>query len=420
MTKLQKTISVWRGTALLINIVLGAGLLVLPGLAVERIGSLALVTWLTCAIATLPLLAVFVILGKRYPDSGGIAHFASQALGRYVYVAASLIFLGAVFLGLPSIALTGGYYASTAFGGNAHLYAIGTLFLAFFLDICSVSLAGKINQFLSWVLVTFIIAIAAMSLASTWHMAPTHPPALPRSPTDWKLIAATFPMIFFAFTGWEVGSSLTAEFRNPERDFPLAMLFSFLIATILYLIMAYVAQRADLHGTYKAPFTTILTENFGPRGGMIVSITAITLIYANLSSALWGVSRMIYSLSKEGILPPAFSRLTRGQPVAALTILSTALSFVIFADWSKWLDIATALKLSGQNFFILYGLAALALHKLSKNLPEKIISIFAMAVVFSVSLSQGRNLSYPIIICALAWLVYSRRRSRISAPISGH
>jgi amino acid efflux transporter len=413
MTELQKTLSVWRGTALLINIVLGAGLLVLPGLAVERLGTLALSTWLTCAVATLPLLAVFVILGKRYPDAGGIAHFASQAFGRYAYVAASLIFLGAIFLGLPAISLTGGYYASVAFGGNPHVYAIGILLFAFLLDICSVGLAGKLNQVLSWVLVTFIVGIAAISFVSIQHGTPEHTPSLPQTLADWKLIFLSFPMIFFAFTGWEVGSSLTAEFRSPGRDFPLAMLFSFLIATILYLVMAYVAQRADLHGSFKAPFSTILIDHFGHLGGLIVSVTAMTLIYANLSSALWGVSRMVYSLANERVLPSAFNRLTRGQPIVALVALTVLLGVVVLFDWFKWLDIAISLKLAGQNFFILYGVAALALFRLSKRVAEKLISVSAMAVIVAISVVQGSGLLYPFIICILAWLICVRQRNRV-------
>jgi amino acid efflux transporter len=419
MTELHKTLSVWRGTALLINIVLGAGLLVLPGLAVERIGNLALAAWLICAIVTLPLLAVFVILGQRYPDAGGIAHFVSRAFGRYAYVATSLIFLGAVFLGLPAIAMTGGYYASIAFGGNSHVYALGILLLAFLLDICSVGLAGKLNQILSWVLVIFIIGIALTSLIAIQQESPTHIPTLPHAIADYKAIILVFPMIFFAFTGWEVGASLTAEFRNPKRDFPLAMLFSFLIATVLYAVMAYVAQCADLHGNFKTPFSTILDDHFGRVGGLVVSITAVTLIYANLSSALWGVSRMIFSLSNEQVLPPVFSRLTRGQPVISLIALTVLLSVVVCLDWLKWLGIATSLKLAGQNFFILYGFSALALFRLSQRILEKLISILALAIVVVISVLQGSGVLYPLAICGFAWLTHIRQNGRSSSGRQG-
>jgi amino acid transporter len=57
---LQKSLGVYRGTALMLNIVIGAGLLTLPGLAVKVAGGNALWAWGLCALAALPLLAVFI------------------------------------------------------------------------------------------------------------------------------------------------------------------------------------------------------------------------------------------------------------------------------------------------------------------------------------------------------------------------
>ena len=57
MSSLQKSLTTFSGTALMMNMVVGAGLL------------------------SLPLIAVFVIMGRRYPNAGGVAHFAAQAFG---------------------------------------------------------------------------------------------------------------------------------------------------------------------------------------------------------------------------------------------------------------------------------------------------------------------------------------------------
>ena len=102
MTELKQTLTLLRGTGLMLNIVVGAGLLALPGLTVAVAGDQALWAWLVCAVAALPLLLVFVILGGRHLDAGGIAHFVKLAFGEHGYIAASLIFLGAVAFGLPS------------------------------------------------------------------------------------------------------------------------------------------------------------------------------------------------------------------------------------------------------------------------------------------------------------------------------
>ena len=109
MSELKKTLTLYSGTALFLNIVIGAGLLVLPGLAYQQVGDVALMSWFLSALIALPLLLVFVVLGKYYPDSGGIAHYAFRAFGGWMQRVSAFLFLGAVVLGLPSIAMTGGY-----------------------------------------------------------------------------------------------------------------------------------------------------------------------------------------------------------------------------------------------------------------------------------------------------------------------
>src|SRR5947209_4643472 len=129
MTKrLTKSLGLFRGTALMMNIVIGAGLLTLPGLAIKIAGANAFAAWVLCAASAFPLLAVFIVLGSRYPQAGGISAYAQRAFGRFGGLAASLLFLGAVIFGLPSIALTGGHYLSAIFGGTPHLFALGLLF----------------------------------------------------------------------------------------------------------------------------------------------------------------------------------------------------------------------------------------------------------------------------------------------------
>ena len=86
MTELAKTLSAIRGAGLMLNIVVGAGLLALPGLVVESVGSHALWSWAACAIAGIPLLSVFIIMGKRFPNAGGVAHFSEMAFGSVAYM----------------------------------------------------------------------------------------------------------------------------------------------------------------------------------------------------------------------------------------------------------------------------------------------------------------------------------------------
>ena len=118
MAELGRSLGVWRGTAMMLNIVLGAGLLTLPGLAAMQLGPAAPLVWLACALAAAPLLLVFALLGRQHADAGGLAAILDRAYGAWGRIPATFLFLGAVALGLPAIALTGGHYAAAVLGGR--------------------------------------------------------------------------------------------------------------------------------------------------------------------------------------------------------------------------------------------------------------------------------------------------------------
>ena len=240
MSELKPTLTVLRGTGLMLNIVVGAGLLALPGLTVAVAGDQALWAWLVCAVAAMPLLLVFVILGSRHPDAGGIAHFVKLAFGDAGYLAASLIFLGAVVFGGPAIALTAGHYVAAITGGAPAAIAGGIVLLAALVLTMSPDMAARLSTFIASAILIVLLVIIGIGMADIdWATATTHIAPVPDiSPA---VVLAPFMMIFFAFTGWEVAAGLSEEFRNPKRDFPRAMLLSFAVASALYLAMVFLA-----------------------------------------------------------------------------------------------------------------------------------------------------------------------------------
>ncbi len=420
MATLQRTLGPWRGTALMLNIVLGAGLLVLPGLAVKQAGDAAFLVWVCCALAAAPLLGVFIVLGRRYPDAGGLASIAGRAFGRPAYVAASFLFLGAIALGLPSIAITGGHYVAATLGGSPFAYALGFLALAVGANLGSAELAGRINTAIASTLVVVLVAFAILGLWTS-DASPTPPTGLVPGSIDAHVlgvVSGSFAMVFFAFTGWEVGANLSEEFERPERDFPIAMGASFFLAVALYLSLAYVAQTAQLDGAYDAPFAQLFEHRFSLAGGAVVSIVAAVLIFANLSAAIWAVSRLVFSLSREHVLPQFLANTRRGTPYNAVTATVLSLAAITVASAAGLLHLDRMLGYSGQNFLLLYGAASLALVALGQTLKEKTLGAGATLLVFALSLIRGLDLIYPLALIALAVLVV--RLSPTATATVGH
>lgn len=403
MSELKPTLTVLRGTGLMLNIVVGAGLLALPGLTVAMAGDQALWAWLVCIIAAIPLLLVFVILGGRHPDAGGIAHFVKLAFGGAGYVVASLIFLGAVAFGLPAIALTAGHYITA-------IVILATLGLT-----ASPDIAARLSTIIASTILIVLLAIIGVGLAGV-DWATARMTIAPLAEISLSVVLAPFMMIFFAFTGWEVASGLSEEFRNPKRDFPRAMLLSFAIASLLYMAMAFLAQTAPDVESHEAVFVDILGARLGAAGGIVVADIATLVIAANLMGAIWAVSRMVFALSREGHLFVRLNLNTAGTPVSSVVLTSLVILLVLASDSMDLLDIKGMLAIAGQNFFILYGLAGFTLFRHARHRRDRIVAALAILIVVGLLLAEGlSSLPYPAMLTLLGIAGWSFRQRTSTA-----
>lgn len=407
MTDLNKSIGLWQGTGMMLSIVLGAGLLALPGLAHMAAGSGALVVWLAAALVSVPLLVVFAIVGRAHPDAGGIAAVMRKAFGDPGYVCATFLFLGAVAVGLPSIALVGGKYAAATFGVSDHASAVALVVGAAGVNLMSARVANRLSVGLASAIILFLVLLAGFG----WHAMQPGPELI--AAVEWPgitVFGATFMMVFFAFTGWEVAANLAGEFRDPSRDLPLAMGLSFVIAVALYLVLAIIVAAAGTVGASAAPFADILRAGYGAGAGIAVSLVAIALIFANLTAAIWAVSRMVYSAATERLLPSGVAALSDGIPQRAVFLTMTVLVVVTGASYAGLLALDDLLAVAGMNFLLLYGGAAAALAVLSSGGGHRGLSLLSILIVVALILGRGiEHLIYPAILAGLGILIAAKR-----------
>jgi amino acid efflux transporter len=397
MSGLVKSLGVTRGTALMLNIVLGAGLLTLPGLAFRDAGGSAQWVWAGCALVAIPLLAVFAMIGRTFPDAGGIPAVAGRQFGPKGYTAGTFLFLGAVALGLPGIAITGGYYAATFIDASPYLLGGIIVVLATLVNFLSAELAGKVNEAIASTLVVIlliIIALGGYAVSDVPETANAISPSIEIGPTRY---VSVFMMVFFAFTGWEVAAHLSEEFRNPKRDIPLAMAFSFLLALAFYIALALIVSLSGLTGSYEAPFVVILSKSYGGWAGHSMALVAVVMIFANLSAAIWAVSRMVFSSAREGLLPAALKETRNGTPIRAVfTVLCVLIAAIVFAA-AGILPLSRLLEFAGQNFLILYGFAAVALFSASTNIGIRMVAALATLIVLGLlAMREPWAMVYPL------------------------
>ncbi len=117
--------------------------------------------------------------------------------------------------------------------------------------------------------------------------------------------------IFFAYIGFDAISTTAEECKNPQRDLPKAMIYSLVICTILYILVALV-----LTGVVKYDKLAVgdpLAYVFGPEGAAVnwmaglISMSAIVALFTVLLVFQLGQPRIWMAMSRDGLLPPIFS-----------------------------------------------------------------------------------------------------------------
>jgi amino acid efflux transporter len=276
-------------------------------------------------------------------------------------------------------------------------------------NIISAEIAGRINAALASVLIFVLLGVAVLGWVTADAAVPAQAPTLPPI----AVFAPAFMMVFFAFTGWEVGANLGGEFRNPKRDLPLAMGLSFVLAVTLYAILALVVQRAGLTSGFEAPFATIFGDRFGAGGRVAIGAVSVLLIFAKLSAAIWAVSRMVYSAAGEGLLPAPLTATRWGMPARAVALTVFVLLAVNGAAWGGLIDLSRMLGIAGLNFLLLYAGSAAVLLRLAEVVWQRLLALASLGLVAALLAAHGAaGLIYPGALILAAVAICSARRSR--------
>jgi amino acid transporter len=134
----------------------------------------------------------------------------------------------------------------------------------------------------------------------------------PFSPFGVEGITAAAGIIFFSYIGLDAVSTAGEEVKNPRRNLPLAILIALVTVTTLYILVCFVAvaaQPMDEFDGQEAGLSAILEDVTGATwpgtvlaAGAIISIFSVTLV------VLYGQTRILFAMSRDGMLPELFHR----------------------------------------------------------------------------------------------------------------
>jgi amino acid efflux transporter len=379
---LRKAVTMRYAVALYMSSVLGSGVLVLPGLAAQIAGPGSLVAWLLLSFASYPLAYTFASLSARKPESGGVYSFARESFGQRWADAVGWLFIVWYVTGAPVVTVIAASYLSYAIPlGKTMIYVVAALIIlgTFLINYRGIVISGKIQ-------LAVIVSIVGLLLTAVIASAPlvrleNFTPFFPNGVLPIGVAAA---LIFWSYLGYENVSNVAEEFKNPERDFHRSITLSVIVISALYLSVAVatVGTRAYRAGGSVAPFAAILSNALGIYGGVSTGVLAVFIIFGTVNAYTTGMSRVVYSVAKEGGLPKAIARIQSktGVPHLSLALLSGLSLMTLVASYFLSIDLQTALLIPSGAAILVYVIGSASGIKLLEGGRTKLFPWISLAV----------------------------------------
>ncbi|ANN76144.1 APC family permease [Bordetella flabilis] len=366
--------------ALVVGIVIGAGIFSAPALIAANAASLGhiLTAWLVGGVISLAGAMCYAELATSHPDAGGDYHYLRKAFGEKI----AFLFAWARLTVIPtgSIALLGyvfGDYATQVYNlgpYSAAIYAAITVVALTLLNVIGLR-AGKWTQNLLTILevggVLFII-IAGLALSGQGTGGAVTPATLPTA-TNWGLVLI---FVMLTYGGWNEAAYVSAEVVGPGRNLPRALLWSLALVTVVYLLvnLAYakvlgVAGMAASDAVAADALRAVLGETGAQLISVLIAISALTSANATILTG----ARTTYAFGRD---EPMFALLGRWDtrhhtPTNALLVQGGIALALVGLGAATRSGFATMVEYTAPVFWLFFVLSGAALFVLRHREPTR-------------------------------------------------
>lgn len=382
---LKKCLSAFDLTLLGVGAIIGTGIFVLTGIAAANQAGPAVVlsfvvSGFACAFAAL----AYAELAAAVGGCGSAYGYSYVAFGEVVAWIIGWILLLEYSVSVAAVANGwSGYFnnaltamgmalpealtKSPALGGIINLPAASIILILMGLLIIGVKQSAQLNTAMVGVkLLTIIVFISIASFnvnPANWH--PFMPfgwfHTLPDGKTTGVLAGAS--LVFFAYVGFDAVSTAVEEAKDPQRDVPTGIIASLAFCTVIYIIVSGlltgivpytelnvsspVAHSLQLLG-YKWASALVST-------GVITGLTTVMLVL------YYGLTRIIFAMSRDGLLSPFFAKVNRKTQTPVRVIVLCGIVMALGAGFFPLGALAELVNIGTLAAFVLVCLGVIVL-----------------------------------------------------------
>ena len=322
-------------------------------------------------------------LSSLFPKTGGTYLYAKEVLGKPYAIVAGAVFIVGKTISCIAIALTIGNYISPVYGKEL---GVAMCLLIFLLSFSGIHKTAEIARWFLWILFGLLI-FYSISIISTSGVDYNIPVFSVDSIKDILLSASIW---FFAFTGYSRLATFGEEIKNPKEIIPTAIFTGLGITILVYLMITWLTLSIVSPNIIMNSSTPLLVamdvSRFSEFTFLIVFASSIAMVSVFLA-LMPGISRIYVALSRDKILPEAFSKIHKKFNSAYFSEAFVLIS-VIIGIYS--FDVVGSIKISSFFILVYYTITNLCVIRLDKEKRLYSVGIayfgFALCIILAIAL----------------------------------
>jgi len=388
--ELRRTMSLWQLTLFSVGATLGTGIFVILGQAVPKAGPAVVASFVLAAVTALFSALSYAELAGSIPVSGSSYSYAYATLGELIAWVCGWCLMLEYAVSVAAVAVGWGQYLNSFLrslfgwtlpaaivgspgqdGGVVNLTAILIVVLCTWLLLRGASESAMANAV--FVLIKIAVLLFFCVVAFTAFQAANFAPFAPMGVAG---VTAAASQVFFSYIGFDAASTAGEEAKNPRRDLPLAIILSLVIVTALYVLVAMAAVGAmpwtdfDPEST-EGTLTQVADLATGTAwAGLIISFGAVIAIASVVLTVLYGQTRILFAMSRDGLIPRVFQRVNRRHQVPVANTLIVAAFISVLAGLVPLGQLAEATSIGTLFAFAIVNIGVLVLRYRSPELPR--------------------------------------------------
>ena len=349
----------------IVNMVVGGGIFVLPGLVAVQLGSAAIVAYVVCSVAISLVFLCFAEIGSRITRSGGAYAYIEEAFGPFAgFIASILFWFGWSILSDAAITVAMIETIAIAFPILTEIIPRALFIIGLYTFLAVVNIIGVRSGVKLFVFNT-IVKLVPLILLLVFGLFAIKIDYLKIS--EWpsaQNIGTAALILFFAFAGAESGLNASGEIENPSKTVPRGMLLGLLGIFLLYVGLQTVAQGvlgAELANNTEAPLAAAAIKVFGEWGAKMLLVGGAISIFATVSGDMLGAPRVVFASALDGNLPKFLAKVHPKYKTPYMSVIFLGVMICAFALSGTFKPLAVV---ASGSILVIYAGVSLAVIRL--------------------------------------------------------